>query len=591
MIAPEARVIQQAHEPPHPHMNVEQMESCCLYCGSAFSTTGWSTLVTCTGVLSAYRDDVGSIAVISPYKAQVSALKEEFRRMLGGDAALTAANIEFGTVDGFQVGGKGASGHIFLAYTSTAELTLPCSPCSSREHTVVKQSIAQSLLCVVLLQGREADIVVFSCVRAQPEAVAAAAASFADTLSPGPSNAAAAASRAPAAGAPRVGFLADVRRMNVGLTRGRRAVWVVGHADTLAASSAWRPLLQEARSRGVLLEARAPFNRLLSASDRQLRGSYWTPTAAAVAGEGETSAVQQHHHDVAAVTDDRSRADTSNTMTAEVAAGKPAVEPQIPPLSRKYEAKAAAGAAESESQAVAAAAIAHSSGSGLAGKRSSRIPPPAADATAVGTGTRKTPQQPSRQAAGPSLETAPNVAAAAKSSPVGPSNAAAAQQASADRPGDHSRHRNATAARAQAARQQCLQEQQQEQAAQQLRHQQQRHQQHGKLKGPVSKACVKTPVQAPAAARQHDGSGNDIIPAVAGANVSNSHAMKSAPASTSGLRKMVFAQNSAARKPAAPKGTVGGDRKQTQPRSGGNQDRLKEALLRRIEEQQKLQKK
>lgn len=55
------------------------------------------------GVLSSYRGDVGSIAVISPYKAQVSTLREEFRRALGGEAAITAANIEFGTVDGFQV--------------------------------------------------------------------------------------------------------------------------------------------------------------------------------------------------------------------------------------------------------------------------------------------------------------------------------------------------------------------------------------------------------------------------------------------------------------------------------------------------------
>ena len=30
-----------------------------------------------------------------------------------------------------------------------------------------------------------------------------------------------------------VGFLADVRRMNVGLTRARHALWILGHSSTL----------------------------------------------------------------------------------------------------------------------------------------------------------------------------------------------------------------------------------------------------------------------------------------------------------------------------------------------------------------------
>jgi AAA domain len=46
-------------------------------------------------------------------------------------------------------------------------------------------------------QGKEADVVIFSCVRAR---------------SSGQS----------------VGFLADVRRMNVALTRARRALWIIG---------------------------------------------------------------------------------------------------------------------------------------------------------------------------------------------------------------------------------------------------------------------------------------------------------------------------------------------------------------------------
>ena len=51
-------------------------------------------------------------------------------------------------------------------------------------------------------QGKEADVVIFSCVRAHSRGAG-------------------------------VGFLADVRRMNVGLTRARHALWILGHSSTL----------------------------------------------------------------------------------------------------------------------------------------------------------------------------------------------------------------------------------------------------------------------------------------------------------------------------------------------------------------------
>ena len=51
-------------------------------------------------------------------------------------------------------------------------------------------------------QGKEADVVIFSCVRAHDRAAG-------------------------------VGFLSDVRRMNVGLTRARRSLWILGHSSTL----------------------------------------------------------------------------------------------------------------------------------------------------------------------------------------------------------------------------------------------------------------------------------------------------------------------------------------------------------------------
>lgn len=84
-------------------------------------------------------------------------------------------------------------------------------------------------------QGREADVVIFSCVRAH----------------------------APGSAGGGVGFLADVRRMNVGLTRARRSLWVVGHSATLAGCAPWRELLAHCRKQGRLFPAAPPYERLV----------------------------------------------------------------------------------------------------------------------------------------------------------------------------------------------------------------------------------------------------------------------------------------------------------------------------------------
>lgn len=68
-------------------------------------------------------------------------------------------------------------------------------------------------------QGQEKDIIIFSCVRASASGT--------------------------------VGFLADVRRMNVALTRARQSLFILGHADTLRRESIWGDLVQDAESRGL----------------------------------------------------------------------------------------------------------------------------------------------------------------------------------------------------------------------------------------------------------------------------------------------------------------------------------------------------
>ena len=67
-------------------------------------------------------------------------------------------------------------------------------------------------------QGREKDIVILSCVRAPAEGTGSAYGGG-------------------VGGSGSIGFLSEPQRMNVALTRARCAMWVVGHADTLAAAA------------------------------------------------------------------------------------------------------------------------------------------------------------------------------------------------------------------------------------------------------------------------------------------------------------------------------------------------------------------
>ncbi|KAG2151416.1 SEN1 N terminal-domain-containing protein [Suillus clintonianus] len=78
-------------------------------------------------------------------------------------------------------------------------------------------------------QGQEKDVIILSCVRAGP-------------------------------GVQSVGFLSDVRRMNVAMTRARSSLFILGHAPTLERSDeSWRKVVQDARERSLLAEADVNF--------------------------------------------------------------------------------------------------------------------------------------------------------------------------------------------------------------------------------------------------------------------------------------------------------------------------------------------
>ncbi|KAK5689567.1 DEAD-box type RNA helicase, partial [Elasticomyces elasticus] len=67
-------------------------------------------------------------------------------------------------------------------------------------------------------QGRESEVIIFSCVRASNKGI---------------------------------GFLSDIRRMNVGLTRAKSSLWVLGNSQSLVQGEFWKSLIVNARSRSV----------------------------------------------------------------------------------------------------------------------------------------------------------------------------------------------------------------------------------------------------------------------------------------------------------------------------------------------------
>ncbi|KAK2861333.1 hypothetical protein FQN49_004315 [Arthroderma sp. PD_2] len=113
-------------------------------------------------------DFTRKIGIITPYKGQLRELKARFAAKYG-NSIFTA--VEFNTTDAFQ--------------------------------------------------GRECEVIIFSCVRASNRGI---------------------------------GFLSDIRRMNVGLTRAKSSLWVLGNSQSLIQGEFWRALIHDARGRELYTE-------------------------------------------------------------------------------------------------------------------------------------------------------------------------------------------------------------------------------------------------------------------------------------------------------------------------------------------------
>ncbi|KAI3948731.1 hypothetical protein MKW92_048417 [Papaver armeniacum] len=99
-------------------------------------------------------------------------------------------------------------------------------------------------------QGREVDILILSTVRASDQS-----------------------SAAPGINTGGIGFVADVRRMNVALTRAKLALWVFGNAATLQNNRSWGALVKNAEKRNLIVSLNRPYWSVFkkSFSDTQKR--------------------------------------------------------------------------------------------------------------------------------------------------------------------------------------------------------------------------------------------------------------------------------------------------------------------------------
>ncbi|KAL8151565.1 hypothetical protein V2J09_021373 [Rumex salicifolius] len=96
-----------------------------------------------------------------------------------------------------------------------------------REMFGVKSDKFVDINTVDGFQGREKDVAIFSCVRSSKDRG--------------------------------IGFVADFRRMNVGITRARSSVLVVGSASTLKRDKHWRNLVESAEKRDCLFQVTKPY--------------------------------------------------------------------------------------------------------------------------------------------------------------------------------------------------------------------------------------------------------------------------------------------------------------------------------------------
>lgn len=149
---------------------------------------------------------VGSIGIITPYQEQLTELRSCFQKYKGGDLKLSgSATVSQASSDDLEDGE-------IKTEDETNSTPGPDISCSSSSVDFSEYDIEMNT--VDAFQGREKDVIIFSCVRANSDGS--------------------------------IGFLSDRRRMNVALTRARFGLYVIGNSDTLLKNHIWNSLILHA---------------------------------------------------------------------------------------------------------------------------------------------------------------------------------------------------------------------------------------------------------------------------------------------------------------------------------------------------------
>ena len=169
---------------------------------------------------SSRAEKVGSIGIITPYQDQLALLRKEFIA-----SGLLSKRTETSTGDESTGGGRGG------VYSASQELG---------GHYVSDMPDLE-LNTVDAFQGREKDVIIFSCVRAGDDGI---------------------------------GFLSDTRRMNVAITRGRFGCFVVGREETLKKNEFWNLFVTHARTTGCLASVQSSMDDLkVSLKEMKIKGT------------------------------------------------------------------------------------------------------------------------------------------------------------------------------------------------------------------------------------------------------------------------------------------------------------------------------